>query len=230
MDLQQSNQKVRLSEVVHLFRGMGRWGARVFLSCAVTFSLAAQVVINEIHYNPDVKTERAEFIELYNAGTNTVNLAGWYFSDGVQYTFPAGASVAAGGYVVVAENPLTIQSKYAATALGPWIGNLNSDGESIVLRNAAGGVEDEVDYQLGFPWPTVGDPPGYSIELVNPAFDNNLGGNWRASVAGNPAQQSQTLLADHSTWKFSKGTTEASSPTTAWRQPGYIDSGWPNGA
>ena len=31
----------------------------------------------------------------------------------------------------------------------------------VVLRDAAGEVVDEVSYQLGFPWPTVGDPmPG----------------------------------------------------------------------
>jgi hypothetical protein len=116
------------------------------------------------------------------------------------------------------------------TALGPWIGNLDNGGERIVLRDAAVGVVNEVDYQLGFPWPTAGDPRGYSIELVNPGFDNNLGGNWCVSVAGNPAQQSQTLIADHSTWKFSKGVSEASVPTTAWRQWSYNDSGWPDGA
>src|SRR6185295_13821578 len=61
----------------------------------------AAIVINEIHYNPDVKTERAEFIELFNAGTNAVNLAGWFFSDAIDYTFPA-TNVAPGRFVVVA--------------------------------------------------------------------------------------------------------------------------------
>jgi hypothetical protein len=31
-------------------------------------SVRAQVVINELHYDPDVKTERVEYVELYNAG------------------------------------------------------------------------------------------------------------------------------------------------------------------
>src|SRR5213592_4239622 len=105
----------------------------------------------------------------------------------------------------LAQDPAAVQSKFGVSALGPWTGTLNNNREKIVLRNALGETEDEVEYQLGFPWPTVGDTPGYSIELVNPAFDNNLGGNWRASVVGNPLQQSRTLLPDHAAWKYFKG-------------------------
>ena len=39
---------------------------------------------------------------------------------------------------------------------------------------------DTVSYQLGFPWPTVGDF-GKSMELINPVFDNDLSGNCRSS-------------------------------------------------
>jgi hypothetical protein len=196
------------------------------LTFATLIPASAAIVINEIHHNPDVKTEPVEFVELANAGSSTVDLSGWYFSDGVNFTFPAGTSLPAGGYVVVAQNPAAVLSKFGVSALGPCSGTLNNTGEKIVLRNALGEVQDEVEYQLGFPWPTVGDPPGYSIELVNPAFDNNLGGNWRASVAGNPVQQSQTLIPDHSTWKYFKGLSEASSPSTAWRVPSFDDSAW----
>ena len=38
--------------------------------------LAANVLINEIHYDPDVKTELVEFIELYNAGDEIADLSG----------------------------------------------------------------------------------------------------------------------------------------------------------
>ena len=42
--------------------------------------VSAAVIINEIHYNPDVKTDPGEFVELYNDGSNAVNLAGWAFT------------------------------------------------------------------------------------------------------------------------------------------------------
>src|SRR6185437_10278656 len=215
-------------------RGFTDWLRRFIpvgvVVCGLISRAASPVVINEIHYNPDQKTEHVEFIELFNVGTNTVDLSGWYFSDGIQYTFGNGTFLAAGGYLVVAREPTAVLTKFGAAALGPWTGTLNNDGDRIVLRNAAGAVEDEVDYQPGFPWPTVGDAPGYSIELINPTFDNNLGANWRASAAGNPAQQSQTLIADHSDWKYLEGLSEASSPTTAWRALNFDDSGWPTGA
>ena len=64
--------------------------------CAVCTAAhaAASIVVNEIHYHPDLKTERVEFIELFNSGTNTVDLAEWYFSDGVSFTFPNGTFLA----------------------------------------------------------------------------------------------------------------------------------------
>ena len=197
------------------------------IGCA---TVSAQVIINEIHYNPDVKTEPVEFIELYNRGGSAVNVSGWQLSDAVSFTIPDGTTLNAGSYLVIAQNPTALQAKFGVSALGPWTGSLNNDGELVELRNAAEDLVDKVDYQLGFPWPTVGDSPGYSIELINPAFDNNLGGNWRASVTGNTTQSVQTLFSDHSTWKYLKGTNEASSPTTLWRQPVFDDSSWLTGA
>ena len=200
-------------------------------SLGSSLAAANRVLINEIHYNPDVKTERVEFVELYNAGTNTVDLGGWYFSDGIQFTFPAGTPLAPGAYKVVAENPVALATKFGyAGALGPYAGGLSKYGEKIALRDSAGEVENEVDYQLGFPWPTVGDAPGYSIELIDPALDNDLGGSWRASVAGAVSQQSQQVfIQTNSGWKYFKGTQAASAPTTAWRVLAFNDSGWSNG-
>jgi hypothetical protein len=197
---------------------------------AVTFPLSAQIIINEIHFNPDVKTELVEFIELHNAGGSAVNLSGWQFTEGVTYTIPNGTTLAAGGYLVVAQNPTALQARFGVAALGPWTGKLSNEGEKITLKNVAGGTEDSVEYQLGFPWPTVGDAPGYSIELINPVFDNDLGGNWRRSVSGGAAPAGATLIASNSTWSYFKGTGEASSPTTAWRALGFNDTGWLSGA
>jgi hypothetical protein len=208
--------------------------------CGLLFSgltAPAGIVINEIHYNPDVKTEPAEFIELYNSGIAPVNLAGWAFTDGINYTFPA-VTIPAGGYVVVAQNPAFLQTKFGvAGALGPFNpdgrSGLASQGENITLRNAAGQVEDEVEFRLGFPWPTVGDSTvignGNSIELIHPGLDNNLGGSWRSSGGSAGPASSQTLLAAQSSWKYFKGLSEASLPTTLWRQPAFDDAGWSTG-
>ncbi|MES2706061.1 MAG: lamin tail domain-containing protein [Verrucomicrobiota bacterium] len=162
------------------------------LLLSVPAARAAQtVVISEIHYDDDDPTVHSEFIELHNPGAAAVDLSGGWFSDAVSLKFPAGTVVPPGGFLVVCEDPAVIQSKWAlsgpavfnwnAGVVPPVYGQLKNSGDLITLRSAAGELLDEVEYAKGFPWPTVGDPPNYSIELINPALDNNLGGHWRRS-------------------------------------------------
>lgn len=189
----------------------------------------AEVVINEIHYDPDVKTERVEFIELFNPGSAAVDLSGAAFSRGVDYTFPSGTVLEAGEYLVVAGFPTQFAAKFGAAALGPWTGALSNEGDRIVLENASGGELDEVEYGAGFPWPTVGDAPGPSIQLINPDFDNDLGGNWRsATPTVNPNATALQLFPSNSQWKYFKGTSEPSTPA-AWRVMSFGDSSWLSG-
>ena len=156
----------------------------------------AGVVINEIHYDPDVKTELVEFVELYNTTPFDIDLTGWYFSNAVSYQFPAGSILPARGYIIVAQDPAWIDAKWSSGRLvvppslifGPFAGKLGNDGDNIELYNADDRIVDRVDYQLGFPWPTVGDAvpenqpgSGHSIQLVNPFVDNDLGGSWRSA-------------------------------------------------
>ena len=154
------------------------------------------VVINEIHYDPDVKTELIEFIELHNTTAADIDLTGWYFTNAVSYQFPVGSILPAGGYIVVAQNPTHISNKWSSGRFiippsfiyGPFEGKLSNDGDKIVLYNTAGEEIDTVDYQLGFPWPMVGDAvpddqpgTGHSIQLINPFLDNDLAGSWRSA-------------------------------------------------
>ena len=144
--------------------------------------LFPRVVINEIHSDPvNAKSAPVEFIELFNPLPTAVDLSGWAFSDGVIYTFPAGTVLLAGGYVVVAESPAAMQQQFGVTALGPWTGSLANEGETIRLVDAAGVLVDSVSYELGFPWPTVGDDPGPSLQLLNESLDHDLGGSWRSA-------------------------------------------------
>ncbi len=170
------------------------------------------VVINEVHYDPDIRTELVEFIELHNISPDDVNIAGWYFSNGISYQFPEGAVLPARGYIVVTEDPalsydaVTIVEKYAANSsfiYGPFEGRLSNEGEAIVLRDAEGNKVDEVDYQLGFPWPTVGDSVpsdtlgnGHSMQLVNPYIDNDLGGSWRSAYP-TPKRHNASVYLDN---------------------------------
>lgn len=171
----------------------------------------ADVIINEIHCNPDVESELVEFVELHNAGAGDADLSGWYFEDGVSYVFGPGSLLPAGGYILVAENPQHLHAKWGtgrfplAPALiqGPYEGRLSNEGERIVLCDAGGRVVNEVDYQIGFPWPTAGGPvrvdmagTGASLQLVNPQLDNRLAGSWRSDPP-TPAAANRTVYMDN---------------------------------
>ncbi|MCP4453839.1 MAG: lamin tail domain-containing protein [Planctomycetes bacterium] len=172
---------------------------------------ASHVVINEIHYNPDVKTEPVEFVELYNSGPENVDLTGWTFSDGILYRFQDDTLLPAHDYMVVACDPATVLAKYTSRQVvispqaiqGPFEGKLDNEGEAIELRNPVGDLVDQVDYQSGFPWPTVGDAVPYdgqpagtgsSIQLVHPDLDNEVPGNWRSSLP-TPGRSNETVYA-----------------------------------
>jgi len=165
------------------------------------------IVINELHVDPDVKTELVEFVELHNPGTVAVDLSGWRLDTGVFYTFPEGTRLSPGDFLIVTQSPEQAKAKwstlrlpaYAPRVLGPFGGKLDNEGETVVLRNADGEIVDEVTYQLGFPWPTVGYPlttagTGASLQLVNPAFDNDLGGSWRSALP-TPAAANSGILS-----------------------------------
>ncbi|MDH7600174.1 MAG: lamin tail domain-containing protein, partial [Sedimentisphaerales bacterium] len=185
------------------------------------------VVINEIHYDPVPKTDHVEFIELYNRTKQEVDLSGWSIVEGAYYQFPQGVRLAPGGYLVVAGEPQAVKARFGVTALGPWQGRLSNEGETLVLCDQAKRVMDKVSFKLGFPWPTVGDPPGYSIELINPWLDNSLAGNWRASKAGaGSAMQPIPVFGLTQVWRYNQDGVDLGQ---AWRQVGFDDSSWASG-
>ncbi len=139
------------------------------------------VVINEIHYHSDNNKEPVEFIELFNAGAQDIDLNGWYLEDAVSYRFQGVPVMAPGDYVLVCQSPAAFEAKFNRTAYGPFEGKLSNEGERLILRNAEGKKIDEVEYKGEFPWPVAANGEGASIELINPYLDNNLAGSWRSS-------------------------------------------------
>jgi hypothetical protein len=122
----------------------------LFLSVAPT---APGVVINEVHYNPPDNTVREEFIELQNPTTLDVDVSLWRLTGVVELAIPPGQVIHPGGFLVLAQDPATILSRYGVFALGPWTGNLSSDGDTITLLDASGQKINEVSYSPEFPWP-----------------------------------------------------------------------------
>ena len=167
-----------------------------------------QIVINEIMYNPpESGADSLEFIELYNAGSDTLSLHQWAFSKGVQFTFPDTA-VPPQGYLVVCINTRAFQQVYGTSALEWESGALRNSGEALVLVDAQGQTIDSVYYQPAGNWPALANGQGHSLELCDPTRDNSIPSHWKASqtstqrqvngktVYASPGAQNQVPCAD----------------------------------
>ncbi|QDT02979.1 CotH protein [Rubripirellula lacrimiformis] len=160
----------------------------------------ANVVINELHYNP--ADDDAEFIELFNDSSESVDLSGWSI-DGIDLTIDFGTVLLPNQYVVFTDNYLQFQDQYGGNTFvaGQYSGGLSGGGETITLLDSVGNVIDLVTYDDAAPWPTEPDGDGMSLSLVDPALDNSIAENWFASAesGGTPGVANDGVVAGETT-------------------------------
>ncbi len=144
------------------------------------------VVINEIQYAPAVSG--AQFVELYNLSpVFTFDLSGWQFN-GLGYTFPSGAILPPGKFLVLTQDRAAFASAYgrAIPVFDQFGGNLPTDGQTLTLlvpgptppQNV---VVDEVRYEAAPPWPALTNGTGVSLQLLDPTQDRSRVANWAAA-------------------------------------------------
>lgn len=168
------------------FRGSAISIVFLFLFMAYQ-SVAAEVVINEIHYNPsDIAFDpnsAQEFIELYNPGSEPVDLSGYAFTQGISYTFPENTIIGAESFAILAKNPNYITWRRASyPRLGPYEGYLADDGERLTLAKPDGTVVDTVRYSDFTPWPRRPDGYGVSLERISWDLPSEDYHSWRSSL------------------------------------------------
>ncbi|MFZ0035145.1 MAG: lamin tail domain-containing protein [Sedimentisphaerales bacterium] len=181
----------------------------------------SSIIINEIMYHPyhnslayEPEHIGEEYIELFNRGTETVNLSGWRFSNGVDFNFPD-VTLSAGQYLVVAADVNTFKAKYPGVnnIVGGWTGHLRNSGEKIELADENGMVINRVEYadegdwavrklgpvnyqHRGWEWSDAHDGGGKSLELINPELSNEYGQNWAASDVNDGTPGATNSVAD----------------------------------
>ena len=123
-------------------------------------------------------------MELYNKGTQPVDLSGWSLQDAVDYAFEPGTTLAPGQFLVVAANRLAVAEKYPAVAtriVGDYARKLSDGGDRLALVDARQNPVDIVQYADGLGWPAAADGGGASLELRNAQADNSRAETWAAS-------------------------------------------------
>jgi regulation of enolase protein 1 (concanavalin A-like superfamily) len=154
--------------------------------------LIGDIVINELMYDPISGKDDDQYIELYNQGTNAVNLAGWQLSSAVSFTFPS-ITIAANGYVVIGRNATNLFAKYpnlnSGNTVGNYGGKLSHNGELLILsmpqtlntNTPIMVAEDQVAYGAGGRWGEWSGGGGSSLELKDPRANHRLAANWADS-------------------------------------------------
>lgn len=177
-------------EVTSRLRGRtatARWGfptSANFGTAANTFLVNSDVVINEIMYHPHAGqlSAQEQWLELHNRGTTAAQLGGWKLRDGIDFTFPAGTSLAPGQYLLVTDNPGALASRVSGVPiLGPFVGKLSHGGERVQLVDGNTNLVDEVSYFDGGRWPESADGGGSSLERRSPFSDPAAPETWAGS-------------------------------------------------
>lgn len=152
------------------------------------------IVINEIFADPSpvINLTNAEFVELYNRSSNTLNLNGLKLADSYtatgatlgNYTMPPNS------YIIIC--PVSDTAQFTALGYLNKLGvssfpSLNNTGDNIYLKTNAGIFIDSVSYKDTWYKDAVKKNGGYSLELINPNLNFNCSpvNNWIASNDAN---------------------------------------------
>ncbi|MHB1307689.1 MAG: lamin tail domain-containing protein [Limisphaerales bacterium] len=152
------------------------------------------VVISEIHFRPLSGDDRDEFVELHHRGSNSVDLGGWRFVDGIDLELPAGTTIAPGAFLVVSRDAAHFRATHpawpSATVVGDFEGNLSDRGERLALArpiaypnypNPIWVTVAEAQYRDGSPASRWADGGGSSLELVDLRADPMNPDHWADS-------------------------------------------------
>ncbi len=146
------------------------------------------VVINELMFHPLSREDEDEWIEIYNDGLESRDLGGWAFTDGIQFVFPEGTQINAGGFLVIAKDRAKTLANHPGLnpglVLGDYAGSLSDGGERVILSRLEDGlllVEDELTYRDSDRWHQFADGRGASLERRDPGGESSDGANWADS-------------------------------------------------
>lgn len=145
------------------------------------------VVINEISFNNNAGLDPGDWIELYNKGSFDIDISGWKITDSDpnhQYIFAANTVLKANDYLVLSNDLVLINNVFSVqkNLYGPFNFGLSATSDAVKLFSQDGQLVDEVNYSTTLPWPNESPDNLVSMELKNPALENNNGTSWVLSV------------------------------------------------
>ena len=179
------------------------------------------VVINEWRANNSTLTD--DFVELFNAGPEPVQLAGCGLTDlpasrPDRYVFPPLSFLDAGAHLALWADD--------SAAAGHLPFSLEGDAGEIALFDSSGALLDAIAYGTSPADSATGRAPSGAATIT--LLDTPTPGAANPEPAQpNGVVVAQTHLAITNTWAYWQQT---AAPAATWRQPAFDDSAWPRGA
>lgn len=149
------------------------------------------LVISEIMYHPLENESGAnlEYVELFNSQSVYEDISGYALEGSLDYVFPEGTILEAGGFLVVAADPAAVKEAYGIqNVIGGFNDNLPNNGGELRLHNHLGALLLQIDYSDDPPWPASADGAGHSLVLARPSYGEGSVHAWAASdvIGGSP--------------------------------------------
>jgi len=131
-----------------------------------------------------VYDDKGEWIEIYNRGSESIDLKGWTLRDNSfdKHTIDQSLSIAPGGYVVLGNNADTATNGgYTANYMYSNFQLRDLTGDSVQLVDSMNRLVDTVSFKIALPWPTK--IAGVSIERISTEMSGTAPGSWAHATA-----------------------------------------------
>lgn len=138
------------------------------------------IVINEVMRDPfNLLDSLGEWFEVYNAGSNPVNMNGWIIRDD---DFDS-HTITNGGPLIIGAGEYKVFCRNAAAMAGEGVSvfyeysgiTLGNSADELILETPALAVVDFIAWDDGTVWP---DQAGFSMQWTGMGGDNNVGTTW----------------------------------------------------
>ena len=134
------------------------------------------IVINEINYNSNEDFDSDDWIEFYNPNPFYIDLSNYIFKDGDDdhlFEIPENTILEGGSFLIITKDFSKFKTIYpdVENVIGSFNFGLSSNGDAVRIFNALSELQDIVIYEPINPWPEAANGQGYTLELIDPLFD-----------------------------------------------------------
>jgi len=141
-----------------------------------------KLAISEINYHSDSTMNAGDWFELFNYGSEPLDLSDWHVQDSDfyhDYQIATGTILQPGNYLVLSEDPETFHSVHSdVPVLGPLGFKFGNSGETLKIFNYLKNPVITFAYSDSIPWPECADGWGRTLEIIDPGGDVNDPENW----------------------------------------------------